>query len=91
MNNVNVELNDVVRSYDFVGNYDCYFEGKVVAILGDFVSPVGNACYQIKPTKRVLDGAERPFYAEYIYPPLNGLPGFGGPSKGVVVLSKGGL
>ena len=53
MNRVNeVKIGDKVRSYDFMGNIDCYFEGIVESIDGKM------ATFTARTTKQVFDGKE---------------------------------
>ena len=53
MNRVNeVKIGDVVRSYDFMGRTDCYFEGTIVSINGR------DATFTAKTIKQVFGGKE---------------------------------
>jgi hypothetical protein len=48
---------DMVRAYDFHGNVNCYYEGRVV---NEKTNHRGAQCYLIYVTKRVWDGTDCP-------------------------------
>lgn len=50
-----VKIGDVVRSYDFAGIKNCYYEGIVESINGR------RATFTAKTTRQVWDGVEREF------------------------------
>ena len=53
-----VELNDVIRSYDFkpmIGRPDCFIEGRVLEVSN---LENGYQAYKIRVTKDVFDGKE---------------------------------
>lgn len=49
-----VKIGDVIRSYDFEGNMNCYYEGIVESIDGAMLT------FTAKTTKQVWSGKERP-------------------------------
>ena len=49
-----VKIGDLVRSYDFEGNMNCYFEGIVESIDGAMLT------FTAKTTKQVWSGKELP-------------------------------
>ena len=55
-----------VRSFDFPGRFDCYVEGRVVAI--------ANGCYRIRIDTRIVGGQPKPVdgWQQMAEPPLNG-------------------
>jgi len=63
---------DIVRSYDFPGNYSCYVEG----VVEDF--PVVEGCrrYRIKVHRDVWQGEDKvrgePGFRREVIPPVNG-------------------
>lgn len=76
---VQIEPGQQVRSYDFYNRRDCYVEGKVQAI----VEREGCLRYEIAVTCQVVQGNEKENRANFVYPPVNGLPGIFGVTCGV--------
>jgi len=79
-----IEVNDIVRSYDFEFREDCYAEGIVTEIGKELE---GCPRYSIKVFKRVFEGKELPEDkwlsdepgGDMVFPPVNGTPHiFGG-------------
>jgi hypothetical protein len=61
-----MQVGDIVKSLDFIGNGECYMVGKVVAIDDD-------GWFRAKCIKRVWLGAEdRSFKNEFFVAPLQG-------------------
>jgi hypothetical protein len=59
--NMQVELNDVIRSYDFkpmVGRNDCFVEGKVID--RNAVRECGYNAYKIEVSRDFYDGENQP-------------------------------
>ena len=68
----NIEVGDLVRSYDFNDIDDCYVEGIVIEM---GVRMQGSDRYKIAPVKSVQNGEECPDSLRlnhFIYPPVNG-------------------
>jgi hypothetical protein len=61
-----LKVGDIVKSYDFPGNTECYMVGKVVGIHGD-------DSFRAQFVKRVwLNETDRKFKTDYFTAPLPG-------------------
>jgi len=58
------KVGDVIRSYDFAGNKDCYIEGMVLEI--NPASSIGYKAYGVEVTKDTLDNR----VGEMVYVPM---------------------
>ncbi len=77
----NFEVGAKVKSFDFPGISNCYVEGTVIKVDKSFQN------YEVLVTRKVMDGKEITFReGSIVYPPLNGLSGFFGPTNGVIAL-----
>lgn len=78
-----IKVGDKVRSFDFVGNTECYFVGTVIAI-----TPMQQ--YDIKVDYQVWEGKKaKTNYCDRVVPPLNGLDGIFGLTRGVQRILEG--
>lgn len=67
-----IQVGDKVRSYDFPGRKDCYYEG-VVEKIGVFPEFPGSfSRYKILVHREVWDGKEVDFDDPYVFAPVNG-------------------
>lgn len=77
----NFEVGAKVKSFDFPGISNCYVEGTIIAVDNRSLN------YEVLVTRKVMDGKEITFReGSIVYPPLNGLSGFFGPTNGVIAL-----
>lgn len=61
-----MKIGDIVKSYDFPGNTDCYMVGQVVGIHGD-------ETFRAKFLKRVwLGETDKKFKTDYFTAPMQG-------------------
>lgn len=72
-----IAIGDRVRSFDFVGNSECYFVG-VVSGLSKFEQYDITVEYQVWEGKRAETN-----YCESVHPPVNGVLGIYGITNGV--------
>ena len=79
-----IKVGDYVRSYDFPGDVTCYMEGMVVDV-DNF-----NGHYRIEVEKAVSNGKPSKVNPKgiVILPPMNGLQGMRGLTRGVVKIDK---
>lgn len=62
-----MQVGDIVKSYDFPGNTECYYVGKVVSISEQFGD------FRAQFIKRVWQGAvDNKFKTDYFTAPLQG-------------------
>lgn len=72
---LSIQAGDVVRSFDFPDNTQCYIEGVVEDVAG--------GTYKINVKRRVFSGREVATPYDTVYPPVNGTQGIFGVAMGV--------
>lgn len=79
-----IAIGERVRSFDFADNAQCYFVGMV--------EDIKNQQYKIKVLSQVWEGKRVPDdqnYCDYVLPPVNGLRGMFGLTRGVQRMEEG--
>lgn len=81
---LSIKVGDRVRSFDFGGNAECYFVGLVEEIKNQQCKV--KVEFQVWEAKRVPDSQN---YCSYVLPPMNGLRGMFGLTRGVQRMEEG--
>lgn len=82
--NTTIKVGDRVRSFDFPDNAQCYWVGTVESILPATQQYRVKVEYQVWENERESDN-----YCDAVCPPINGLRGIFGPTRGVQRIVEG--
>jgi len=66
-----LRIGDRVRSYDFSGVLDTFAEGVIETVVPEME---GCPRYQVRVTRRVMEGRLLENFESHVYPPVNGTP-----------------